>query len=306
MPDSPAAPGSPVPGFPGPVLPGPGFPAPSLLRSLLSEHLDPGYAAAAAARKSPARKLTAHESTARWLWQGLAASLIAAVFAMAVAQARSTAPGVDAAQQGLAAAVRSAQQRTAQLVERRDELAAQSDVVRSRALTADATGRGLLSDLDAISLSAATTAVTGPGLAVTATEPAAGPDLTDASKQRQPGARQVILDRDLQLVVNALWAGGAEAVSVGGVRIGPGVTIRQAGEAILVDNQPIAGPYSVLAIGPPERLAESFATSTALQRLRLLETAYRVGVSVSAAEALTLPASPAREVKFGRRDGPEG
>ena len=118
-----------------------------------------------------------------------------------------------------------------------------------------------------------------------------------------PGARQVILDRDLQLVVNALWAGGAEAISVGGVRIGPGVTIRQAGEAILVDNQPVAGPYTVLAIGAPERLAESFGTSTALQRLRLLETAYRVGVSVSTSDELTLPAGGGREVKFGRRNG---
>lgn len=284
-----------------PVFSAPVFSAPSLLRSLLSDHLDPGYAAAAAARGTTGRDRVAG---AQWLWQGLAALLIAAVFAVAVAQARSTAPSVNAAQQGLAAGVRGAQQRTAQLVERRDELAAQSDAVRRRGLAADATGRGLLAELDAISLSAATTPVTGPGLAVTVTEPEAGPDLTDASKQRVPGARQVILDRDLQLVVNALWAGGAEAISVGGVRIGPGVTIRQAGEAILVDNQPVAGPYIVAAIGAPDRLSEAFAASTALQRLRLLETAYRVGVSVSSEVALTLPASPTREVKFGLPAGP--
>ena len=276
---------------------------PSLLRALLSDHLDPGYAAAAAARSTTGRM---RGPAADRLWQALAALVIAAVFALAVAQARATAPGVSAAQQGLASSVRSAQQRTAQHAELRDELAAQTDAVQRRALAADATGRSLLSELDAISLSAATTAVTGPGLAIVATEPGPGPDLTDVSKQRVPGARQVILDRDLQLVVNALWAGGAEAISVGGVRIGPGVTIRQAGGAILVDNQPVAGPYTVLAIGPPEKLAESFAASTALQRLRLLETAYRVGLSVSTQEALTLPASPGREVKFGRRDGPEG
>ncbi|MGI9161967.1 MAG: DUF881 domain-containing protein [Mycobacterium sp.] len=272
---------------------------PSLLRSLLSDHLDPGYAAAAAARQR-----TDGARPPGWLWQALAALLIAAVFALAVAAARSTAPGVSAAQRGLAAGVSSAQQRTAGLTERRDELAAQSDVVERGTLAADATGRTLLAELDALSLGAASTVESGPGLAITATEPQQRPDLTDASRQRLPGTRQVILDRDLQLVVNALWAGGAEAVAVGGVRIGPGVTIRQAGEAILVDNQPIAGPYRVLAIGPPARLAESFGASTALQRLRLLETAYRVGVTVSAEEELTVPASPAREVKFGRREGP--
>ena len=276
---------------------------PSLLRSLLTDHLDPGYAAAAAARTTSGRS---RRPAADRAWQALAALVIAGVVALAVAQARITAPGVSAAQQGLASSVRSAQERSAQRAERRDELAARVDAVQRRALADDVTGRSLLTELDAISLGAATTAVTGPGLAITATEPGPGPDLTDVSKQRVPGARQVILDRDLQLVVNALWAGGAEAISVGGVRIGPGVTIRQAGDAILVDNQPVTGPYTVLAIGSPERLAESFDASSALQRLRLLETAYRVGLSVSTQEALTLPASPGREVKFGRRDGPEG
>ena len=76
---------------------------PSLLRSLLSDHLDPGYAAAAAARRR-----TGDARVPGRLWQGLAALLIAAVFALAVAAARSTAPGVSAAQRGLAAGVSSA------------------------------------------------------------------------------------------------------------------------------------------------------------------------------------------------------
>ena len=87
--------------------------------------------------------------------------------------------------------------------------------------------------------------MSGPGLTITVTDPGVGPDLSDVSKQRVAGRPQVILDRDLQLVVNSLWAGGAEAIAVGGVRIGPDVTIRQAGGAILVDNQPIASPYTI-------------------------------------------------------------
>lgn len=66
------------------------LPVPSLLRQLLSEHLDPGYAAAAQARASASAPPS---RAARRLWQALAALLIAAVFAVAVAQARSTAPG---------------------------------------------------------------------------------------------------------------------------------------------------------------------------------------------------------------------
>ena len=273
---------------------------PSLLQSLLSNHLDPGYAAAAAER----RRLGARRQpmAERW-WQGVAALLIAVVFAAAVAQARTTAPGVTAARQALAGSVNSAQDRVDQLTAARAALAAQSDEVARRELTADATGRALLAGLDSASLGAATTAVSGPGLKLTVTDPGASPDLTDVSKQRVPGRRQVILDRDLQLVVNALWAARAEAVSVGGVRIGPDVTIRQAGGAILVDNQPITSPYIVLAIGAPQTMRDSFEASSGLQRLRLLETAYRAGVTVSTEDELSVPAGNTREVRFAERAG---
>jgi len=274
---------------------------PSLLGSLLSNHLDPGYAAAAAERR---RAGDPGRPAARRGWQALAALLIAAVFAAAVAQARSTAPGVTAAQQALAVSVTADQARIDQLTATRNALAAQSDEVARRELTADATGRALLAGLDAAALSAATTAVGGPGLMITVTDPGVGPDLSDVSKQRVEGREQVILDRDLQLVVNALWAAGAEAIAVGGVRIGPDVTIRQAGGAILVDNQPIAGPYVVLAIGAPETMRGSFEASSALQRLRLLETAYRAGVTVSTEDELSVPAGGAREVRFAERAGP--
>ena len=274
---------------------------PSLLGSLLSNHLDPGYAAAAAERR---RAGDPGRPAARRGWQAVAALLIAAVFAAAVAQARSTAPGVTAAQQALAASVTADQARIDQLTATRNALAAQSDEVARRELTADATGRALLAGLDAAALSAATTAVSGPGLMITVTDPGVGPDLSDVSKQRVAGREQVILDRDLQLVVNALWAAGAEAIAVGGVRIGPDVTIRQAGGAILVDNQPIVGPYVVLAIGAPETMRDSFEASSALQRLRLLETAYRAGVTVSTEDELSVPAGGAREVRFAERTGP--
>jgi uncharacterized protein YlxW (UPF0749 family) len=117
------------------------------------------------------------------------------------------------------------------------------------------------------------------------------------------GSRQVILDRDLQMVVNSLWASGAEAISVGGVRIGPNVTIRQAGGAILVDNHPISSPYTVLAIGQRDALMDGFSHSSGLLRLRLLESAYGVGVNLTSGDGLSLPAGTAREVKFAKQLG---
>jgi uncharacterized protein YlxW (UPF0749 family) len=163
----------------------------------------------------------------------------------------------------------------------------------------------LLASLDGLSLAAASTRVTGPGLTVTVTDPGVGPNLSDVSKQRVAGSRQIILDRDLQLVVNSLWASGAEAISVSGVRIGPNVTIRQAGGAILVDNNPISSPYTILAVGPPHAMRDVFERSPGLQRLRLLEVSYGVGVNVSAGDGLAVPAGAIRDVKFAKQIGPQ-
>lgn len=280
------------------------IPVPSLLRALLSEHLDPGYAAAARRNATDAPR-TGRQRVFGWLWQALAALLIATVFAAAVAQARSVAPGVRTAQQLLLGNVRSAEGSAARLSQRRGELAKRVDDVQRHALADDAEGQRLLKRLDALSLAAASTAIIGPGLKVTVTDPGASPNLSDVSKQRVSGSRQIILDRDLQLLVNSLWACGAEAISVGGVRIGPNVTIRQAGGAILVDNNPTSSPYTILAIGPPRAMRDVFDNSPGMQRMRLLQISYGVVVTVDAADGLTLPAGSIRDVKFAKQIGPQ-
>ncbi|HJT95631.1 MAG TPA: DUF881 domain-containing protein [Mycobacterium sp.] len=275
------------------------IPLPSLLRALLSDHLDPGYAAAAEAKASGRRR----KRWQAWAWQIAGALVIAAVFAAAVAQARSTAPGVRETQQVLSGSVRSAEAATDETSDRRDALAAQVDAERRSRLEGDERGQQLLANLDVANFAAAATPVIGPGLTITVTDPGMSKDLSDVSKQRIEGSQQVILDRDLQLVVNSLWVSGAEAISVGGVRIGPNVTIRQAGGGILVDNQPISSPYIILAVGPPHAMQDVFDRSSGLQRLRLLETSYGVGVNVSAGDGLTLPAGSVRDVNFAKQIG---
>lgn len=275
------------------------IPVPSLLRSLLSDHLDPGYAAAAMA-KAAGRRRTWWQA---WAWQVGGALLIAAVIAAAVAQARSTAPGVRESQQVLAGSVRSAETATNDVAARRDALIGQVDAERRSRLEGDERGQQLLANLDVANFAAAATPVIGPGLTVTVTDPGMSKDLSDVSKQRVEGSQQVILDRDLQLVVNSLWVSGAEAISVGGVRIGPNVTIRQAGGGILVDNQPISSPYVILAVGPPHAMQDVFDRSSGLQRLRLLETSYGVGVSVSAGDGLTVAAGSVRDINFAKQIG---
>ena len=61
---------------------------------------------------------------------------------------------------------------------------------------------------------------------------------------------------------------------------------------MLVDNQPIVSPYLILAIGPPHGMHDVFDNSHALQRLRLLEASYGVGVDVT------------EDVNFAKQTGP--
>ncbi len=277
---------------------------PSLLRSLLSEHLDPGYAAAAASASAGARPQRAGWPPASW--QVLAALLVATVFAVAVAQARSTAPGVARAQQVLAGSVRSAEAAPTNsrppAATRWPPRSTPNDAAASRATSA---AGGCSAASTTPNLSAAATAVIGPGLTVTVTDPGVSKDLSDVSKERVEGSRQVILDRDLQLVVNSLWASGAEAISVGGVRIGPNVTIRQAGGGILVDNQPISSPYVILAVGPPTRHAAMCSTAAPVcSGCGCWRPPTASGSPSARPTALTVPAGSVRDVNFAKQIGP--
>src|ERR1700677_2761980 len=141
------------------------IPVPSLLRALLSEHLDPGYAAAAAKRAATPKSGSA--LAVGWFWQALAATLVATVFAAGVAQARSVEPGVRAAQELLATNVRTSEAAASKLSKQRSVLSTRVDDVQRLALADNAEGQRLLARLDALSFAAASTAVIGPGLTLT-------------------------------------------------------------------------------------------------------------------------------------------
>jgi len=187
-------------------------PTPSLLTALLTDHLDPGYAAAARSPGSPRRRAP---------WTAAGALAVGLVFGLAVVQAG--APGTDAVRSGLVADVQAARRSTDELAARRAELTVTADGVRSTALAGNAQGQAALAELRRLQALAAATAVTGPGLQVTVT------DTVATTRSGSGSQRGTVLDRDLQLVVNDLWAAGAEAIAVGGVRLNPTSTVRRQG-----------------------------------------------------------------------------
>ena len=84
----------------------------------------------------------------------------------------------------------------------------------------------------------------------------------------------------MRSVVNELWHDGAEAISVNDVRLTPTTAIRFAGEAVLVDFQPITSPYTIRAIGDRHVLETGFVDSAVASRYQTLAGARRDRVLV--------------------------
>ena len=128
---------------------------------------------------------------------------------------------------------------------------------------------------------AGTTALAGPGLVVTLSDAArvpAGP--ADASAYR-------IHDQDLQLVVNALFGAGAEAIAVNGNRVIVTTSIRSAGDTIVVDLRPLVPPYRVSAIGAD---AAAFGRSAIARRFAAWTTQFGLGFDVARRRTVAVPA----------------
>ena len=148
---------------------------------------------------------------------------------------------------------------------------------------------------------AAQVAVHGPGIEVVAGDATSREQVDPATGERvsvpaEDNGR--LRDRDLQSLVNALWAAGAEAVAIDGERLAPTTTIRAAGEAILVDLRPVQSPYTIAAVGDPETLLPRFADSEAARRYQSYTGLYSIQFTVRKVDDLRLRAGTGPELRY--------
>lgn len=78
----------------------------------------------------------------------------------------------------------------------------------------------------------------------------------------------VVHEQDLQGVVNALWAGGAEAVQVMDQRLVATSAVRCAGNVLFLHGRTYAPPFTVRALGDPARLQAALAAEPSVQVYR--------------------------------------
>lgn len=255
----------------------------SLINELLERPLDPGYAAAAERRGREGRaapSISAPLVVVTLLVIGL-------VFGISARTLGARETERSAARADLVTQIEARQERveanSARVSELQSEVAiAQEQILRD---TAGPSAAGINSALLA---TVGAVPVQGPGLVVT---------LDDApfDESTDPAARNEgrVLSRDLQIVVNSLWAAGAEAIDVGGQRLTSRSAIRFAGEAILVNYRPLTRPYVVRAIGDPDRLESQFTAGDGGAYLKALSDNFGIRTAVLTEEEIVMESASA-------------
>ena len=266
-------------------------PVPSLLDSLQRDHLDPGYAAAARRKASaPPGSKPPHSGRAWTIATVVAACvLVGVLFGVSASSTESNAPRAEKTRSALLEDIDRAEQRQSELAASATGLA---DELRATQSVLGAAGP--LQTVAQLENAGQITPVTGPGLRIVIDE--AQPD----PAANAPTSGGVILDRDVQLLVNDLWAAGAEAISIGGVRLQPRSAIRQAGGSILVDNRPVFWPITIEAIGDPAGMQVKSVGSPGFGRFSAFAQLYDIEFDVSAQETLNLPGGSGADLLFAR------
>jgi uncharacterized protein YlxW (UPF0749 family) len=130
-------------------------------------------------------------------------------------------------------------------------------------------------------------AVRGPGAVLT----------VDNAPDADP-LREVVRDEDLAILVDGLWAAGAEAISINGQRLTAMSSIRNSGVPIEVNGVGIAPPYTVRAIGDNRTLLARYVNSSAGLLFDSLVRDLGFSFDMDNDDDLSLPAAPQRYLRL--------
>ena len=253
-------------------------PSAALVDRIASEALNPSYRTRAHRADSPGRS--------PWL-SLIVLGVVGVLVGVLVVASRSSVAAVDSERTSLLQIATDRGDEVSALQDRAAALEADVRTLREAALSSEDIGSQQAARIDELGIAAGTQPVLGPGAVVTVT------DAQQAGGESDPASR--VLDIDLQQVVNGLWESGAEAVSVNGQRVGALTAIRSVQETILVNYEPVVGPYVVRAVGDPRTLPTDF--------LRSSGGAWLQAVNLSAGLRFSIDSSPVDERFAGESTG---
>jgi uncharacterized protein YlxW (UPF0749 family) len=131
------------------------------------------------------------------------------------------------------------------------------------------------------------TALRGPGVTVRMDD---APRRPDGTRPANASADDLVVhQQDVQAVVNALWAGGAEAMMIMGVRIIATSAVRCVGNTLLLDGRVYSPPFEITAIGDQGRLQRALDESPGVRLFRNAVTDYGLGYELRVEGDVTVP-----------------
>lgn len=138
-----------------------------------------------------------------------------------------------------------------------------------------------------LSGAAGLTQMVGPGVVVTLDD-----SKLDVSGQLPAGVSPddlVVHQQDLQAVVNAMWAGGAEGVQVMDQRLLSTSAVRCVGNTLILHGRVYSPPFTVGAVGGLAGIRRALETAPGLVSYRQWVTVVGLGYQVVEHASLTLP-----------------
>jgi uncharacterized protein YlxW (UPF0749 family) len=180
-----------------------------------------------------------------------------------------------------------ARQETARVQALRDQIAAlQEDVDRLGAGVESTALADLEERIARLEGPAGLTAVEGPGLSVT---------MNDAPEQVRETAgedvsKTIVHQQDIQAVANAMWAGGAEAMTIQGQRVVSTTGIKCVGNTVLLHGVYYSPPYVISAIGDADGMRASLDNSAYIQAYLRDVDAWDLGWDVQQDASIRAPA----------------
>jgi uncharacterized protein YlxW (UPF0749 family) len=101
----------------------------------------------------------------------------------------------------------------------------------------------------------------------------------------------VVHQQDVQAVVNALWAGGAEAMTIMGERVISTSAVRCVGNTLLLHGRTFSPPFAITAIGDVNRMQQALILSPGVALFQEAAQKFGLGYLVTVeTDEITLPA----------------
>ena len=226
---------------------------------------------------------------------GVAVPLVAAVAGGLFAASAATARGNDlrgGERSDLRQLIQLEERRVAGLEERVAELRSETRVMSDAVSQRDDRVAAAQIGADSVSPAAGLTAVKGPGLTVRLDDaPRSARERAEAELDEGPSPGDLVVhQQDVQAVVNALWAGGAEAMQIMDQRVISTSAVRCVGNTLILQGRVYSPPFDIAAIGDPAAMQRALEADEDVRIYRQYVKEFQLGYKVDVHRTLSLPA----------------